>query len=175
MLDLVWSQLLPALGDRPLPQDVQAQSLLADQLANLTLPPLQGEATSPLAAAVAGQRYDFTGDANQSMLRYATLDFQADHAVLVAQGDAGEQRLQCGYGEWLPSTTAFGVPEKMPGLSRGAWTAPDLFTLEIRYIQTPHCLTLHFQFDEERLRVSGRWNVMFGEVALPEMVGRIEV
>ena len=172
VLDLVWSHLLPAMGDEPLPEDEAAQSALTSQLANLSIEPTQGERTSPIAASISGKTYDFSYDVGDDF-HWLTLHFHEDELLFLAEDDKGEHQVRCGYAEWTPGTTTFRAPEEAPVLCSGAWTAPDMFTLEIRYIRTPHALTLRFQLDEERLRVSGRWNVMFEEVALPEMVGQL--
>ncbi len=172
VLDLVWAHLLPAMSDESRAEDAAAQNALSEQLANLSIMSKQGKATSPLAATISGKRYDFSHNLGDDDFHWLTLRFSEDEVVFEGEDDEGEHRVRCGYSEWTPGTTTFRAPGDVPILSSGVWTAPDRFTLEIRYIESPHSLTLHFRFDEERVRVSGRWNVMFGDVELREMVGR---
>ena len=54
-LDLVWKHLLPAMSAQALSRDRQAQDQLLQTLASRMLPPLQGQATPPLAGRIAGK------------------------------------------------------------------------------------------------------------------------
>ena len=175
VLDLVWTQLLPAMGDESLSGDAEVQSKLSHQLEQLEILPTRAETTSQIASSVSGKTYDFSGDPNVGdETELLTLYFHEDHALLVEEDNRGEHQIRCGYNQWLSDTTTFYESEPVPVMSSGTWTSPNTFTLEIRYIQTPHCLTLDFHFDGELLRLSSRWNVMFGSTEMPTIEGHLK-
>ena len=59
ILNLVWEGLLPLLGANPLPENLMERKRLQGKLSTLTLPKPQGLRSSPLAATVSGQTYQF--------------------------------------------------------------------------------------------------------------------
>ena len=172
ILDLVWEHLLPAMGGESLPDAEGEQKILAQQLDSLSIQPIQGEPTANIAESISGQTYDFSYTLGDDDFHHLTLHFHKDHILLVAEDDDGEHRIEYGYIAWRAGTTTFCAPGEVPTLSRAAWTAPDQLTLEMRHIQTPHSLTMELQFDEEAIRVTGRWNVMFNWTELREMTGK---
>ncbi|MBV7338082.1 beta-lactamase family protein [Chloroflexi bacterium TSY] len=172
ILDLVWGHLLPAMGRESLPEEKGTQETLSRQLKSLSIQPIQGEPTSHIVESISGQTYDFSYTLGDDDFHHVTLHFYHDHMLLAAEDDDGEHQIEFGYIEWRDGTTTFCAPREVPTLSRGAWTEPNQLTLEMRHIQTPHSLTMEFQFDKETLRVTGRWNVMFNWTELREMQGK---
>ncbi len=171
ILDQVWMNLLLAMKDGELDENRVAHDQLSEQLGHLTIQPTQAEKTSPIASSVSGKKYDFKADPNAEDVEYMTLHFHKDHADLIAKDDRGEHRIQCGYNQWLFGKTTFYDSEEVPVVSSGAWTSTDVFSLEIRYLQTPHCLTLDFHYDGEYLQVGAHWNVILGPTELPTIHG----
>jgi CubicO group peptidase (beta-lactamase class C family) len=97
-LDLVWKILLPAMGTNPLPDNAAAQTALATKLSSLAIPPVQGQAVSPIASQVSGRTYRV--DANELMLETIGLDFTEAGCTLTVKTATGEQAIRCGYGSW---------------------------------------------------------------------------
>lgn len=56
-LDVLWETLLPALHDGSLPENPEGNAEIQARLAKLTLPPAEGEKTSPDAAKYSGMTY----------------------------------------------------------------------------------------------------------------------
>ena len=90
VLNLVWTHLLPALGPAALSEDRPAQTVLAQRLANLALPPVAGSASSALAGQVSGRRYEFIG--KRSPLQALTFDFGGDVDRCTVRDADGETR-----------------------------------------------------------------------------------
>ena len=172
ILDLVWEHLLPAMSNQALPDNVNTQSKLARQLERLAIQPAQGKAASQMAATVSGKTYVTHNEDDESS--EMTLHFHKDTCTLIVVDDDGEHSVRCGYNGWTAGTTTFLDTEEVPIVSSGAWTADDVFRLDIRYIQTPHCLTIDFHFDEDDIRVKMRFNVNFGPLELPQAIGRVK-
>ena len=173
ILDLVWEYLLPAIGEQVLEDDPAVQKVLSKQLKRLEIQPKQASASAPMAASVSGNTYDFRSDPNAEGTEFVTLHFHEDHAVLVVKDDGGTHQVVCGYNAWLPGRTTLLDTEEVPVMSSGAWTSPEMFTIEIRYIQTPHCFTVDFYFGGSDLQASPRWNVSFGPLELPAIKGKL--
>jgi CubicO group peptidase (beta-lactamase class C family) len=182
VLDLTWTHLLPVMTDAVLADDSTGQGALSNQLASLTIPPVQGEITSPTAQTVSGKTYHFEADKLTKTSELAkpnygepiqnvALHFHENECLLVIKDTKKEHHVKCGYQQWLSSkTTFYGEPTSTIKAS-GAWTDPNTFTLKIIYIETPHCLTLSCTFDQKTLTVKQRWNVSFGPLELPILTG----
>ena len=82
-----------------------------------------------------------------------------------------ENTIVCAYNQWLASETSFyGEPSSKVEVS-GAWTNANTFTMKVIYIETPHCLTMTFEFDGDEVIVQRFWNVSFGKLKLPVIIG----
>ena len=126
-----------------------------------------------MAAAVSGRTNQVDaasqerwGDDNPAV-EQVTFYFLPDQCRLTLTGGGEEHEITSGYGQWAPGTTTFFGPESDPVVVSGAWTAPATFTMAVRYIETPHCLTIDAHFGEDSLRLNMRWNVTFGPTELP--------
>jgi CubicO group peptidase (beta-lactamase class C family) len=180
ILDLVWQHLLPAMQDAPLPADQGANAALRDRLAALALPPQAGEASSPGAAAVMGREYVLEpaapeavpADPRMPQLRSLRLDMASEQMVITLRNSWGEDRLACGYGEWVLGKANFQppAPDQRMAVS-GAWTAPDTYTVQSRAYETPFYLTIACRFEGDCLTVNQRVNVSFGPTEAPALRG----
>jgi CubicO group peptidase (beta-lactamase class C family) len=170
VLDLVWEQLLPAMGPAPLPAGGVAQAELDQKLAHLSLPVMQGQLTSPVASEVAGKRFVF--DANAEQIAAAVLDFGADGSVLTLEDAHGAHRVTSGAGVWLKGTTTLEDGEPRPVAASGGWTDGQTYVMRLCYYQTPFIHTITCHFTEDRLLVDRRVNVSFGPTEQPRLEGR---
>ena len=98
-LDLVWKHLVPAFGDRPLPDDAELQSRLADKCAKLEIsaPKGTGLAGSALPAACSYGRSNLMPEGK------GTLEKSDSGWTLVG----GNRRLAIGDGAWAETTWKF--------------------------------------------------------------------
>jgi CubicO group peptidase (beta-lactamase class C family) len=177
VMNLVWEKLLPALKPAPLPADGPAVEKLHKKLAGLTVRPVAGNATSPLAPVVSGKRYVFPD--NSRKIKAAALEFKAEEATLAVWTVSGEARIACGPGTWRKGKASFvnGVGGSMLALSEpvaasGAWTGDDTFTVKLCLYETPFYTTMVFRFNGEQLMLDSEHNVAFGPTTLPQLVGQ---
>ncbi len=179
VLNLIWTHLLPAMTPASQPEDVAAQRALARKLSSLTLSPVQGQPSSPLAANVSGRWYHFTS--KRAPLRAISFDFGRDEDVCTAHDDRGEHRLSCGRGAWAVGETTWYPVEprpvvpgaRQPVAASGAWTARDTYELRICYTETPFCATTVCKFAGDKVKLKSRLNVSFGPTEFPQLTGQI--
>jgi len=167
VLNLVWGQLLPAMGDAPLPADAVARENLVRKLRSLELPPQIGTASAP---GVFGRKYLFPGNARK--LETIALERNADGTTaLAARVDGVEGRIECGPGAWKKGRAAWGSSALQPVAASGGWTASDTFTAKICLYETPFVFGLNLRFAGDELRCRIAANVGFGPTQEPELVG----
>ncbi len=63
ILNMVWEHLLPSMEDNPIAENEEAQIELDSRLENLSLNPVQGEATSTMAPEISGLQYELQPNA----------------------------------------------------------------------------------------------------------------
>jgi hypothetical protein len=164
------------MGDKLLAESSAKQRVLSSQLANLTIPPVKGETTSPVAEIVSGNTYhmklgEVTNTNNQKDIQAVTLYFHEKNCLLVIADAEKEHQIRCAYNQWLRGTTKFYDQPSAKVEASGAWSDSNTFTLTIFSIETPHSLTMTFRFDGEALTLKRRWNVSFGPLELPVLTG----
>jgi hypothetical protein len=172
ILNLVWEHLLPALEPEPLPENRPAQGELAQKLANLALHPVEGQASSPLAAEASGRNYIF--ETNDQEVEAISLDFTGEAACFTLRDQRGTHQVACGSGVWLKGTTGLDFERPRPVAASGAWTAEDTYVMKLCFYETPFCPTLTCRFEEDRLIFNFNDNVAFGPTERPQLVGRAE-
>lgn len=180
VLDLVWQHLLPALGDRPLPEDARAARALAERLAALRTAPVAGAATSPRVAAVSGRT--FAVAPNGDGIEAVRFDFAADGATLTVRNGSGEQPVACAFGGWtrgiVDVESAYRrrlgtqAPIANEVAASGAWTADDTYTAELWWYRTPFRRTLTCRFDGRGVAIDQSANLANGPTERPRLVGQ---
>jgi len=176
VMNLVWDKLLPAMEKTALPADSASSEKLTHKLDGLTVLPVSGQATSPLAAKVSGRRYSFPD--NERQVQAVALDFDAHGATLVMRTAGSESRIACGAGAWRKGQASVNVSQPMvpTGEQRvaasGAWTADDTYTVKLCLYETPFYLTMTLRFEGDTLVLDSEYNVAFGERRLPQLSGR---
>ena len=151
-LNLIWDLLLPAMNHTSPAEESAAQQRLAEQLSSLALPPVQGRATSSIAAQVSDRTYRIDG--NELKIETIALHVTGSGWTVSLKTEADEETIPCGYGTWQQGQTTlfhdFWVPGSAPVVASGAWTAEDCFTIVVRLYETPfsHTLVCHFVGDE---------------------------
>src|SRR5659263_459728 len=76
-----------------------------------------------------------------------------------------------------------GIATRMPGLTRsrteeevlvsGTWTAPDVYTLTVRFVESPHVATIAVTVTGDDVLAEPGVNVCFGPTRIPAFVGRL--
>lgn len=164
VLDLVWGHLLPALSDRT------AES--AQPHASPFIPSPQGNHTTFTAARVSGRAYVL--EPNDEHIASLTFKFDEDKCVIIRHDSRGEQRIPCGYGEWLAGEAHFDQHGILPVAASGAWTSDDTFTWRLIFTETPFIETFTCQFGEHSAVIEHALNVSFGPTTLPTLIGHAE-
>ncbi|MEZ4658000.1 MAG: serine hydrolase [Caldilineaceae bacterium] len=174
VLDLAWDHLLPAMGNATLMDEPDALHALQHQLDNLTIAPIAGAANSATAAAVSGRTFQVNAgqaDWGERMpaIEQISFNFTDKQWQMQLTNSAATSATAGGYGQWTSGTLSFFGAESDPVMVSGAWSAPDIFTVAVRFIETPHALTLDAHFGADALRLNARWNVSFGPLELPPL------
>ena len=178
VLNLVWAHLRPAMAPTPLTDDKTAQTQLAQKLANLCLPTVPGERTSPLAAAVTGRTYQFdlseqpAATPNTPQVATVRLEFAGDTCTLTRRDSNGEQQVTAGNGAWHKGKTTLPYGASQPLAASGAWITPDTYMLKTYFYETPFCTTATYRFSGDQLFFSDKLNVSFGPTNFPQLVGQ---
>jgi CubicO group peptidase (beta-lactamase class C family) len=180
VLNLVWAHLLPSLGSSPLPEDAAEAGRLADRLSSLQAAPVAGQATTPRATGVSGRT--FAVSPNDDGISSLVFDFAADGATLTLRSEGGEQRVRCGYGDWVRGEADIESAYRRhlgtqclianEVAASGAWTADDTYTVELSWYRTPFRRTLTFRFSGDGVRVEQRANLSFGSTERPTLEGQ---
>lgn len=178
VMNLVFDKLLPALRAAPLAADPAAEQRLRERLAGLRVAPVAGQASSPMAGQVSGDRYRFTD--NELGIEEIRFDFSDSGNALTVLGDGGRTTLAAPAADWHAADTgfAFGL-ERTPGLdsgphaaaASGAWTGAEEFTVKLCLYETPFYTTATFRFDADELHLSVEPNVGFGPKEVVTLVG----
>lgn len=160
-LNLVWDILLPAMNADSLPDDTVAHTDLANKLHSLSLLPVEGEASSPIASHVSGCTY--TVDANELSIQTIALSFTETGCEIALKTSESQETILCGYGTWQRSQT---IVFKQPLLfnhalvtTSGAWTNQDTFTIVFRLFETPFYYTMVCHFAEDEMLIEIQVNV----------------
>jgi CubicO group peptidase (beta-lactamase class C family) len=171
-LSLAWEHLLPAFAEQPLPADPAAHAALQQRLADLALPPPQGQSTHPTAAQVSGRLYRC--EPNSFGIETLSLRFEATGCTIVLQRADGEQVIGVGAGEWQHGQTGF-LGEGASSLiaAAGAWASEDTYVAKIWFTETPFCATLSCCFADELLLFDTGLNVSFGPTTFPQVLGHL--
>jgi CubicO group peptidase (beta-lactamase class C family) len=172
VLDLVWEHLQPAMGPAPLPAAPAEQRELERTLEGLTIQPLQGASSSPLAAQVSGKTFRL--EENEPRIESLRFEFSLEGCTLTSRTPQGDQRLTCGHGAWHKDTM---IDER--GLVRkyvasGAWTAKDTYRVQIVLYETPFCPAVTARFDGDQVTYQFEPNVGLGPAERPALSGRME-
>jgi CubicO group peptidase (beta-lactamase class C family) len=180
VMNLVWDKLLPAMKDKPLPENAGALRELKAKIGSLAVRMPAGQATAPGAATVSGKWFEIAK--NDVGIEAVKLDFSSELPALVVRTADGEKRTPLGLGAWAKSRGGFSdgieqflsVPAQPLVGASGAWTADNVFTVKLIAYETPFYSTLTFKFDGDQLQLDDEYNVSFGQRKLPTMMGQVK-
>jgi CubicO group peptidase (beta-lactamase class C family) len=173
VMNLVWDHLLAGMGKGALPPDPHGDQALRRRLAALSLPPQEGQASTPTASLVSGKTYAFRP--NDDGMESVALDTSGDGATLVIRRAGLESRVICGHGAWRKGGAFRANGVESPVSSSGAWTAADTYTARLCAYETPFVATLTLRFKDDQLIFDVAYNVALGRntAQRPQLVGRM--
>jgi len=92
--------------------------------------------------------------------------------------DGKSYELQCVPGKWSEAQNfiwpgnALESSREEPVSTTGAWNE-NVFTAKIVFTQTPYVLTLKCDFSKDKVAVDPEFNVSFGPIRRPQLVGAL--
>jgi hypothetical protein len=137
--------------------DTGAHTHLANKLNSLSIMPVEGEASSPIASQVSERTY--TVDVNELAIQTITFSFTETTCDITLKTAENQETILCGCGTWQRSqTTLFKQPllfDQAWVATSGAWTNEDTFTIIFRLYETPFYYTMvcHFADDEMLIEI----------------------
>jgi CubicO group peptidase (beta-lactamase class C family) len=183
VLDRVWKHILPGLTPEAA-ENLAAESILqqrlALRLAKLTLRSPRGKSASEMVRQVNGKVYTF--EENPAGVKSLSIAFTGKTVTLTVRNNAGKHALVCGTEGWLLGKTALSVETARrnapfsgawPVGAACTWTAEDTFLVTAQLYETPFSYTMTCKFDGSEVTVDVSYNVAFGPVQNPTLVGRI--
>jgi CubicO group peptidase (beta-lactamase class C family) len=173
VLEQVWTHLLPGLHDEPIAADDEGRAALEARLAALRLDPPAGDAVTDTARRLSGSVLEL----GETPIGALSVSFVAGEEAdeLVVRTIAGDVVLRPGHDE----PTAQQVPSVFErrhspeALVSGTWTGLDHYVLTVRWVETPHTLTVDVDVHGDRVVAMVRANVSFGPTELGPFPGRI--
>jgi hypothetical protein len=171
VMNLVWEELLPALGKEALPADPTALGKLVAKSADLRVTVPAGMATSPQVARASHRTYTFPAN---PLIEAVTLTFTKTGAQIDLRLAGKDYPMSVTHGKWnrKNSLVRNGIPTK--AATAGAWTSPDTYRLDICDYESPHCMWLSFRFAGDEVTLEAEQNVSFGPTKMPTVVGKAE-
>ncbi|MFN8445280.1 MAG: serine hydrolase [Caldilineaceae bacterium] len=172
VLNLVWKHLLPVMKPGSLAADASAQARLREHLAQLSIPPVEGAKSSPVAAQQSGRT--FTLPANEQQIESLRFDFADTRSTLILQTKNGVERLVCGQGGWQLGRTHLERNQDLAVAVSGGWSSPDTYAIKLCFYETPFTVTVLCRFAGNHLYYDSAWNVGFGPLERSQLIGTRE-
>lgn len=163
-MDLIWDNLLPALGDeKSLPSDKVAHEKLETSLSTLSIPTQKGLSGSPIISEISGKLFDFYD--NNLNLYTMTFTFKDDQCQVKVQGKNGVENLTSGNGYWVSDSNEkkhpdglFAIEGKTNVLSKVAayhnWVDEKTLVFNLKFIENIHSDQWTCHFVKNTVRIS---------------------
>jgi len=151
VLDKVWKHLLPAMQPEALPANPQAYNELCDKLPVLSLPLVDGQASSPKAEQWSGKTYKL--DSNHLKFESVTIQFGEQGSTLIIGGGRGEHQIQIGHSMWLKAISDIRGRGDESIAACGAWTADDTYEVRICCTEDAYCPIFRFHYTGGELQL----------------------
>lgn len=161
VMNAIWTYLLPALSDQPVPNDRAARRTLHDQLDRLMLPLPQGQPTSAISLNPRSLRYRIAE--NTLGVKEVALAFHRNRCEFKMEDAKGEHLVRCGVGSWVtgetrisPAATHLATTRTFDGTpiaASAAWSNNHTLTMRWQFTETAHYQTATCRFMGEELEV----------------------
>lgn len=170
VLDKVWTHLLPSFGDEALREDGEARAALEARLASLSLPVVQGAATSSVASSFSGRTYLM--DENPLGIGRVRFEFGPERPSVTITDANGEHRVTAACGAWLPGKSGLRKGVAEPIAASYGWMDDRTFALRTCYTESEVGTVLKARFSDEGVTIEMQPNVSWGEPAVVTFTGR---
>jgi CubicO group peptidase (beta-lactamase class C family) len=173
VLDRVWEKLLPAFQSCELPEDRASHDALENALSRLVIKPVQGQVSSPRAAAVSGKVFHF-GE-NELGMQSLSISSSAEEASFTFNNGDGDHKVDLGVENWRYGKVDFHLPMGETQLTAGcgAWIDDDTFVADVFFYEAPYRFTHTFHFlDDNTVEYIWKLNVSFGPTDAPTIIGK---
>lgn len=166
VLTALWDTLLPAVRDKALPDDADAQRTLRDSLAEWRMPVATGDLLRR------GEDGAYRLDANPLGFRSLAVRFGQDNCALTFEGQHGPETLTAGFGFNAESFVRWTDVEASRVAASAAWR--DARTLEVLAVwyETPFLTRYLCTFGNGTVTVEEDAKLKFKEKKWPLLVGR---
>ncbi|MBN1248222.1 MAG: serine hydrolase [Anaerolineae bacterium] len=186
VFNLVWDKLLSAMKPTALSKDEAARVMLVDKLADLAMPPLQGQVLpeETVQAQIAGKTFAFDLDAQRvdderhmpppeaQLLKSIAFGFDAEGGTIAITDGRGPQPVAFGFGAWRKGTTMLGDDAPRRVAASGAWLDDRTLAVKLCFYETPFRPTITCAFDGDELQYQFTSNVGFGLRERPVLVAK---
>jgi hypothetical protein len=140
-----------------LPADPRSYEALREKLAALSLPPPQGQPSSPGMSQWSGKAYKLA--ANFLRLDRVAAEFGDRDCTFILQDERGDHKIRVGYDAWLNGTTSFRGYANEPISAAGAWTSENSFEARLCYPHSFFCPVLRLRYGSADLEIEVEPNV----------------
>ncbi|HMQ88612.1 MAG TPA: serine hydrolase [Flavilitoribacter sp.] len=162
-MTLVWENILPALQESALPEDMAANDKMLADLGALSIAPLPASTPSPLVDQITGKEYVL--GANPWNLDSVTFQFGADQCLFTLKGGGTSQTIACGMGKWITEgnektdpQSLFALPYRTSVSSKmaacAAWEDEKILHLKWKFLENVHGDNLYCTFDGEEVAIA---------------------
>ncbi|SDW43909.1 serine hydrolase [Paenibacillus sp. CF384] len=166
VLDAIWTHILPAAQDLPIPLGANAEqaALLSTQLASLALHPPAFGASSAQEELVSGVSYQL--EENPQQWESLTLRFDRGEVVMAFDGAEGPYIVNGGRGTWKEGSSRLLHPEpnardRQRTMASFTWQEQDTLLVTLRFVEAPFTVTFEIQLGDQELELRYRQNVSF--------------
>ena len=171
ILNQVWENLLPGMGASSLPADLLAQKRLVVKLSSLNIPIPQGVRPMFDFEKISGKRFCIEGD--EAWLEYLSFTFSETGCLLDWKTRIREEQLTCDSSRWIEGFSTLLGYEPARIVTGGFWTTGDTYSVILRMLETSFYHTISVRFAADRIFVDTKANVIFGNLGLPPLQGKL--
>ena len=168
VMNVIWTDLLPALSPVALPEDGDSQSDLSEFLDQLELPGLSGDRFDKHAATYLDKRYQFAKNAHGIEEFAIVQTYGKPHLAFKMNGKPASM-LDLG----LSLNTRLDAQSAAETVTQGAWSSPRELISRTYYTRAPYKLTLKITFEDRAVSLQPEWNVAFGPKKLEKLTGSL--
>lgn len=170
---LIWKHFPTAFGELDRADNDNGYAALKGRTDNLSLLPVLGAPSSPIAAEISGKT--FTAAPNAEGITAMSLSFDGDHCIFKLTDARGEHQVDVGLGRWVEGRTSMTgnklhhqyQPDSMVVVAGGQWTAPDTLEMTWQFAETAFRDTVTCRFAGNAMTFDRKVNINSADLFLP--------